>query len=71
MSMSRHYHVHVATLGQCHHIGENRCHDIEKEFYSFKQKIFTCFPHFISAISVHAREYKSINIKESQFKHEL
>ena len=47
-----------------------RCRDIEKEFSSFKQKIFTCLPHFISAISVHACEYKSINIEESQFKHE-
>ena len=47
-----------------------RCCDIERDFSSFKQKICTCFPYFIYAISVHACEYKSINVEESQFKHE-
>ena len=80
--MSRHYHEDIATLGQCRDnvstLGKllelvsrhcYRCCDIE-EFSSFKKKIFTCFPHFIYAISVHACEYKSINIEESQFKKE-
>ena len=35
----------------------------------FFQKIFTCLPHFISSNSIHAYEYKSINIEKSQFKH--
>ena len=47
-----------------------RCRDIEKGF-SFFKIFFTCLLHFISANSVHACEYKSINVKESQFKHEL
>ena len=47
-----------------------QCRDIEEEFSSFKQKFFTCLPHFIYAISINACEYKSINIEESQFKHE-
>ena len=58
--MSRHW-------GHCW----NRCSDIavnvaslRRRFLLSSRKLFTCFPHFISAISVHAREYKSINIEK-------
>ena len=78
--MSLLYNYDVATLNcRCRDIGEilepvSRhccgCRDIEKEFSAFKHKIFTRLPHFISANSVHARDYKSINTEESHFKHE-
>ena len=70
-AMSRHYHVDVVTLGKFlepvfqHYC---RCRDIKKEF-SYFRNFFTCLFHFISTNSVHACEYKSINIEESQFKH--
>ena len=76
--MSRFYNCDVVTLGQCRDtvaiLGKFlepvsrhccRCCDIENEFSSFKHKFFTCLPHFISANSVNACEYKSINIEES------
>ena len=51
----------------------NRCHDIvvnvvtlRRSFLLSSRIFFACFPHFISTILVHAREYKSINVKKKK-----
>ena len=37
---------------------------LRRSFLLSSRNFFTCFPYFISAISVQAREYKSISIKK-------
>ena len=63
--MSLFYNYNVATLA--YFIFFSRCCDIVVDVATLS---VTCLPYFNSCYSVHACEYKSINIEESQFKHE-